>query len=234
MMNSLNKTARLTGLFWLLGAVATGFSLGYVRPRVLVSGDAAATVHNVMAFESLFRAGIASSILSQVFFLFLALAAFKLFRDINKTLAAVCLTSLLVGVGVGAVNSLNNLGALTLVTNPDYVRAFQPQQLNAIAMTFLRMNNYGIGLLEIFTAIFLFSFGLLIIRSRYLPWILGVLLMIGACAFPINTFTKILNPQFYPALMTQITMALNALGPLGTLLWLLVMGVRQTPKTSEV
>jgi hypothetical protein len=234
MMNSLNRTARLAGLFWLLGAITTGFSLGYVRPRVLVSGDAAATVHNVIAFESLFRAGIASSVLSQIFFLFLALAAFKLFKDVNRTLAAVCLSSLMVGVGVGVVNSLNNLGALTLVTNPDYVRAFQPMQLNAIAMTFLRMNNYGIGLLEVFTAIFLFSFGLLIIRSRYVPWILGVLLMIGACAFPVNTFTKILIPQFYPALMTQITMALNALGPLGTMLWLLVMGVREAQHTSKV
>ena len=101
----------------------------------------------------------------------------------------------------------------------------------AIAMTFLRMNNYGIGLMEIFTALYLFSFGLLIIKSRYIPRILGILLMIGACAFPINTFTKILMPQFYPLLMTQITMLLNAFGPPATILWLLIKGAKTQQET---
>lgn len=227
--NSLKKTARLAGLLWLLVAVTAGFSLIYVRPRLIVFGDAAVTVNNIIASESLFRAGIASFILSEIFLFLFGAATVKLFKGVNKTLTTVFLMSLLVSVGVGVVNSLNNLGALTLVTNPDYIRAFQPDQLNAIAMTFLRMNNYGIGLAEIFTAIFLFSFGLLIIRSGYMPRVLGILLMIGACAFPINTFTKILIPQFYPVLMTQITMFLNAFGPPASILWLLIKGAKVQP-----
>jgi len=67
---SLKQTARVAGLLWVLVAVTTGFSLIYVRPKVIVSGDAAATINNIIAFESLFRAGIASSILSQILFLF--------------------------------------------------------------------------------------------------------------------------------------------------------------------
>jgi hypothetical protein len=225
-LNSSKSAARLAGLLWLLVAVTAGFSLIYVRPRLIVSGDAATTVKNLIALESLFRAGIASFILSEIFLFFFGLTIFQLFKRANQTLAAICFASLLISASVGVTNSLSNLGALTLVTNPDYVRAFQPDQLNAIAMTFLRMNNYGIGLAEIFTAIFLFCFGLLIIRSGYLPKILGILLMIGACAFPINTFTKILVPQFYPVLMTQLTMLLNALGPPATILWLLIKGAK--------
>jgi hypothetical protein len=225
-MNSSKNTARLAGLLWLLVAVTTGFSLGYVRPKLIVFADAAATVSNIIAFESLFRIAIVSSILSQIFFFFFGLTAFRLFKGVNKTLATVFLASLLVGVAIGVANSLNNLGALVVVTNPAYLKAFQPEQINALAMTFLRLNNFGIGLLEIFTAISLFAFGLLIIRSGYLPQVLGILLMIGACAFPINTFTKILFPQFHPALLTQLTMLLNALGPPATILWLLIKGVR--------
>jgi hypothetical protein len=232
-MDSPKKTARLAGLLWLLIAVTAGFSLIYVRPRLIVFADAAATVNNILASESLFRAGIASSILSQILSLFFGLTIYKLFKGVNKTLATVCLTSLLVGVGVGSINALNNLAALVLVTNPDYVKAFQPEQLNALAMTFLRLNNYGIGLVEIFTAIYLFSLGLLIVRSRYIPRILGILLMIGACAFPINSFTKILLPQFYPVLMTRITMLLNAFGSPATILWLLIKGVKEQPPVSE-
>ena len=225
-MNSTKKTARLAGLLWILVGVTTGFSLGYVRSKLIVFADTAATATNIIASETLFRAAIVSSILTQIFLLFLGLTLFRLFKSTNKTLATVILASVLVAVAIGVSNSLNNIGAVTLLTNPDYLKAFQTDQINVLAMTFLRLNNFGIGLLEIFTAIFLFSFGLLIIRSGSLPRVLGILLMIGACAFPINTFTKIFIPQFHPALTTQLTMLFNAFGPLATMLWLLVKGVR--------
>src|SRR5258705_10931883 len=232
-MTSSKNTARLAGLLWILVGVTTGFSLIYVRPKLVVSRDPAATAANIMAFESLFRAAIASSILSQIFLLFFGLTIFQLFKGADKTLATVFLASVLVGVAIGVVNSLNNLGALLVLTNPDYLKAFLPDQINALAMTFLRLNNFGIGLVEIFSALFLFSLGLLIIRSLYLPRVLGILLMIGACAFPINTFSKILIPQFYPALITRLTMLLNAFGPLATMLWLLIKSVNEPQRISE-
>jgi hypothetical protein len=224
-MTSSKNTARLAGLLLLLTAATAGFGLVYVRSKLIVFGDAAATASNIIAFESLFRAGIASYILSQIFTLFFGVTIFRLFKGAGTTLATVFLASLLVSAGVGVVNSLNNVGALVVLTNPDYLKAFQPAQLNVLAMTFLRMNNFGIGFMEIFTALYMISFGLLVIRSGYLPRVLGILIIIGACAFPINTFTKILIPQFHPALMTRLTMLLNAFGPPATMLWLLIKGV---------
>jgi hypothetical protein len=234
-MNSSKNTARLAGLLWFLTAVTAGFSLVYVRSKLVVFGDAAATASNILAFESLFRAAIASYILSQVFSVFFGVTIFRLFKSAGKSLATVCLVSLLVSASVGVVNSFNNIGALVILTNPDYLRAFQPDQINILAMIFLRVNNFGIGLTEIFTALYMISFGLLIIRSGYLPRVLGILIIIGACAFPINTFTKILIPQFYPALMTRLTMTLNAFGPPATMLWLLIKGAKvQSPKDPAV
>ncbi len=230
---SQRKDARVAGLFWLLTAVTAGFSLVYVRPKVIVFGDAVATAGNIIAFESLFRLGIAAIILSTIFSLFFGLAIFRIFKDAYGALATVFLTSLLVGVGVAVVNSLNNIGALVVLGDADYLKAFQPDQLNALAMIFLRLNNFGIGLVEIFTALYMFTFGLLIIKSKYLPRILGILLMIGACAFPVNTFTKTLIPQFYPALMTQLTMLLNIFGAPATILWLLIRGVKGQQQISE-
>jgi hypothetical protein len=232
-MNSSKTTARLAGLLWILVGVTTGISLGYVRSTLIVFADAATTATNIVASESLFRAGIVSSVLTQVFLLFLGLTLFRLFRRTNKTSATIILASTLVAAAVGVANSLNNIGAVTVLTNPDYRKAFQPEQINALAMIFLRLNNFGIGLLEVFTAIFLFSLGLLIVRSGALPRVLGILLIIGACAFPINTFTKILMPQFHPALITQLTMLCNAFGPLATMLWLLIKGVDEQSLIGE-
>ena len=231
-MYSNQKTARLSGLFWLLVAVTTGFSLGYVRSKLIVSSDVATTVSNIIAFESLFRAAIVSAILSQIFFLFFGLTTFRLFKGVSQTLTTIFMAAVVVAVAIGAVNTMNNFGALWVITNPDYLKVFQAEQVNLLAMTFLRLNNFGIGLLELFSAISLFSLALLIIRSGYLPRIIGVLLLIGACAFPINSFSKIMLPQFHPALMTQLTMLLNAVGPPAAILWLLIKGVReQTNKT---
>lgn len=232
-MNSSKNTARLAGLLWVLIAVTTGFSLVYVRPKLIVFADAAATANNILACESLFRAAIASGILGQIFTLFFGLTIFRLFKSVNDKLAMFFLTTLSVGVGVGIVNSLNNLGALVVLGDADYLKAFPREQLNALAMMFLRVNNFGIGLMEIFTALYLFSLGLLIKRSGYLPRILGILLMIGACAFPINTFTKILIPQFHPALIMQLTMILNAFGSPATMLWLLIKGMNEPRPLSE-
>ncbi len=105
--NSLKQTARLAGLFYLLQVLTIGFNLGYVRSTLIVAGDAAAT--NISANESLFRLAMASNIVSQIFLFFFGLTIFKVFKGVNKTLATVFLTSLLLSVGIAVVNSLNNL-----------------------------------------------------------------------------------------------------------------------------
>jgi len=155
--NSLKQTARLAGLFYLLQVLTIGFNLGYVRSTLIVAGDAAATAANITANESLFRLAIASNILAQIFLFFFGLTIFKLFKGVNKTLTTVFLLSLLLSVAIAVVNSLNNFGALLVLSNADYLKAFQPEQLKALMMIFLRLSNSGIGLLEVFSGFFLFS-----------------------------------------------------------------------------
>ena len=232
-MNSTKNTARLAGLLWFLSAVTGGLGLSYVRSSVIVVGDAAATAANIVASESLFRVAIVSSLFSQIFLFFLGLTLFHLFKEVNKVLATVCLTSAMMTVAIAVVNALNLFGALLVSSQPDYLKAFNPEQLNAMAMIFLRLANSGQGLLEIFWTPYYFSFGLLIIRSRFLPKILGILLMIMSVGFAINILTKILIPQFNPAIFTQLAMSLGALGGIPTILWLLIKGAKAQPLDTQ-
>lgn len=233
-MNSLKKTARLAGLFWVLSAATTFFNLQVVRLKLIVPGDAAATANNILANESLFRAGITSNLFSQLFLLFFGLTIFRLFKGVNKTWATVFLTSIVMTVTIAIVNVLNRIAALVLLSKVDYLNVFQQEQLNAMMMIFLRLNDHGQLLLEIFWGLFLFALGLLIVKSRFVPRILGILLIIQSFAFPINTFTKLLIPQFYPAIITQLTLLLFA--PLGvpTMFWLLIKGVKEQLRVNEV
>lgn len=233
-MNSSKNTARLAGLVWFLAAVTGGFSLVYIRSKVIVAGDAAATAGNITASEFLFRAAIVSNLFSQVFLFVFGLIMYRLFKEINKTWATVFLTSIMLTVAVAVVNVLNHFGALLVLSQADYLKAFTPEQLNAMAMIFLRLaNSFGQGLLEIFWTPYFFSFGLLIIKSRFFPKVLGILLMIMSVGYAINVFTKFLIPQFHPAMFTQLAMTLGALGGIPTILWLLIKGAKVQPSDGQ-
>jgi hypothetical protein len=224
-MGATMNRGRLAGLLWLLTTVAGGFGLFYVRSHVIVPGDAAATAANILASESLYRAAIVSSLVSQVLQFFLGLTLFDLFREVNKRLATVALASVLMSVGIAVVNMLNHFGALLLLSRPDFLKVFAPGQLEATALVLLRLaNGSGQGLLEIFWAPYYVSFGLLVIRSRFLPKVLGFLLMLMGVGFAVNILQKFLIPQLYPEMFTQLAMTLGALGGVPTMLWLLIKG----------
>lgn len=229
-----HNTTRLPGLLWFLSAVAGGFGLSYVRSNIIVPEDAAATAANIAASEFLYRAAIVSSLCSDVLLFFLGLTLFRLFKEVNRRLATVLLASVMMSVGIAAVNMLNLFGALLVLSRPDYLRAFTPEQLNAAALVFLKLaNGPGQGLLEIFWAPYYFSFGLLVIKSRTLPKTLGVLLMVMGVGFAVNVFEKFLLPQFYPVAFTRLAMTLGALGGLPTILWLMIKGAQVQPSDDQ-
>ncbi len=230
-MISNKTTGRLAGLLYLMAALSGGFSLFYIRSKVIVSGDAAATVANIMASEFLYRTAVVSNLLSQVFTFFFGLTLFQLFKDANKFWATVFLASVMMTVGLAVGNTLNHFEALLLLGQADYLKVFNPAQLNALAMTSVRLaNGSGQGVLEIFWTPYYFSFGLLVFKYRFLPRILGVLMMMMGIGYAINILDKFLVPQFHPLAFTRLAMSLGALGGIPTLLWLLIKGLNE-PRT---
>jgi hypothetical protein len=134
---------------------------------------------------------------------------------------------------IAIINSLNNIAALIILSKANYLNAFGQEQLYALAMIFLRLNNYGIGIAELFLMPYLCALGLLVIKSKFVPKILGIFLIAGSFGFLINTFTKILVPQFYPATFTQLAMLGGSLS-LPIVLWFLIKGVKEPSRMSEV
>ena len=221
------RTGRLAGLYWLLSAVAGGYGLSFVRGSVIVAGDAAATAANVTGDEFGYRVAIVGILLGQVLMVFFALAIYRLFRESHRPLATVFLTSVLMSVTVAVVNTFNHFGAILVLSQVEYLRAFTTEQLQAMAMVFLRMSNIGQGLLEIFWVPYFAAFGVLALKSGRLPKYCGVMMLAMSAGFVINLVDKFLVPQFHPALFTQIAMSFGALGGIPTILWLLIKGVRE-------
>ncbi len=225
-MNASVRTAKVAGILWISSALCGGLGLATIRGSVIVSGDAAATAANLAASELLFRCALVGNLLAQVCSMFAGLALYRLFREVQRPLAMVLLASTLMTVAVAVSNQAFNFGALLVLQPADYWKAFSVDQLHALAMFMLRMANAGQGLLELFWTPFYCCLGLLVIRTAYLPRILGMLLMLMGAGYAVNILNKCLAPQFYPALFTQGAMALGALGGLPTMFWLAIKGVR--------
>jgi hypothetical protein len=226
-MDSTKKQARLAGLFWLLAAATGGFGMFYFRSKVLMPGDAASTAAHITASAFFFRAAVVSNLFSQILLLFFGVTLVHLFKDVNKRIATVLLVSIIMSVALALVNTLSAVGALTIVSPANDLSSFSSGQRDAMALFLLKLSNTaGQGLVEMFWAPFFFSFGFLVIKSRFLPKILGVLLMIMSIGYAINVFTKFLVPHFYPEFFTQMAMLLGAAGGLPTIFWLLIRGAK--------
>src|SRR6266568_6140143 len=143
-MHPTNKAARVAGAVYLSMVLTAPFSLIYVPGKLIVRGNAAATAENVLAHETMFRLSILGDLVGQVIFICLAIALYRLFSGVNKIWAALMVALVLVSAAVGFVNTLNNIGALTLFHGADYLAVFDKPQRDALGMLFVRPHSQGI------------------------------------------------------------------------------------------
>ena len=218
--------SRRAGLLWLLAAVTGGVAMSYVRRHVYVPGDAVATARAIVSDPFRFRLAIVGALVSQLAMLFLALELYRVFAPAGRTLARVLLVSTAIGVGLASANQLPNLLALLWLGPDPYLRTFSQAQRETLVLVLLRVQNgAGQGVLEIFWTPFYVAFGLLALRTRAMPRVLGVLLVLMGTGFAVNILDKFLFPQFQPAFFTSLAMGLGALAGIPTILWLLIRGL---------
>jgi hypothetical protein len=191
----------------------------FVRQRLIVPGDAATTVNNIMASESLFRLTLVSDLIRHTFLILLPLVLYKLLKPVNKNIALLMVIFALVGFPIAMLNMLNHFAALLLLSGADYLTAFEADQLHAQVMFFLDLREYG-AFIPSFLALWLLPLGYLVFKSGFLPRILGILLMIGCFGYPIDAVLFLLFPN------SDATLSLFAfIGELLFALWLLIKGV---------
>lgn len=227
-MSSTQHQARVAGVLYLAVALIAPIGLLYVPGRLIVSGNATATADNIRASEWLLRLGIGSELVHQVIGVFLALALYRLFKPVDEGLAKqLLILGALVSVPVVFVNVLNDVAALVLLSGADFLSVFAQPELDALAYLFLRLHSRGITVASIFWGLWLFPFGLLVIRSGFIPRVLGYLLMIAGSAYLASAFATLLLPEYAP-LVARIALPLEV-GELPIVFWLLIWGARTRP-----
>jgi hypothetical protein len=191
-MRSTRQQARFAGLLYILMCVTGLPGLLFIPNALIVNGDAVATANHLRASATLFRLGIASELFHQVVFAYLALALYDLLRSVNRSLSTQLVLLVAMSVPIMFLNTLNELAALILVGAPPFLASFTRPQLDSLAFLFLRLHGEGIGVVDVFWSLWLVPFGLLVMRSGFLPRSLGVLLLAGATGAMVGAIGSVL------------------------------------------
>ncbi len=228
-MSSNRNPGRVAGLVYALLVVTGPFTLLYIPSALIVRGNATATASNILTHEMLFRTGIVADLIGSVFFIFVGLVFYRLFKGVSAAQALLLLSLVLVSTAVGFLNVLNNIAALLLFRGEPFLSVFDRAQLNALAMLFLRLHGQGILMDEVFWGLWLLPFGWLVIRSGVIPKFLGGWLILNGFAYIGTSFTGLLAPQYEGAVSKYTFPVL--FGELAVMLWLIVFGAR--PRLAE-
>jgi hypothetical protein len=216
------KIARLAGFLYIMYFI-TSLIANYFGNIVFV--DAPATLNTIIAHESLFRVGFVISLFSVVFLLLAAWALYVLLKPVNKNLALLLLLVNLGGFVIWCLSVLNLYGSLMLLSGADYLKVFQPDQLQAQALLFINLYKNGSVIAQIPYGVWLFPLGYLVFKSRFLPKILGILLIADCFGLLIYVLQRFLLPGYdvlsYPCLM------ISFIAEISLSLWLLIKGVKE-------
>jgi len=215
--------ARIGGILYLLIIVAGAFGQIFVRGTLVVPSDAVSTAQNIIASQSLWRIGITGDIMMHVFDIPIIVVLYVLLKPVNKNFALLGVLFNLIQTAVLVANKFNLVIPLFLLGNADYLKAFEPGQLYALAYLFVKAHDYGFGIGLIFFGFACLVYGYLLFKSGYFPKPLGVLLTIAGLSYLANSFTLILAPAYAERIVPVLALAL--IGELSFCLWLILKGV---------
>ncbi len=162
----------------------------------IVPGDATATARNISAAELTYRLGILTDFVALLLFIFLVVSLYNLLKGVDKWHAILMVLLVSVGVTIGLANLLNKVAPLILLSGAD----------------------------SVFWGLWLFPFGILVIRSGFFPRVLGILLLVAGFGYVTSSVTSIVLPA-YSHVVSQATMPL-LFGEFPIIFWLLIKGAK--------
>ena len=224
---SRRKVALTAGISLLLMAVLAPLAHFGVLQNLVVSGDAAATVGNIVADEGLFRLAIATLLVVTFLDIVVAWALYVLLKPVNETLALLVGWLRLAAPAVFAVALANLLDVANLLGNAE-PSTLQPDQLGAQVMASIASFGNGWDMSLAIFGLHLVGLGYLLFKSVAFPRFLGVLVVIAGGGYLADTFARILVPDF------EFTFSLiTFVGEALLIVWLFWRAIKGFPSETE-
>jgi len=223
--SSIQATARIAAALYLVITFAAIVAHGVVPGSLFVAGDAAATSNNIAASESLLRFGaIGSELVILLSEIVLSVLLYVLLRPVNRTLSLVAAVARLAMTTIHGLNLLNYFFVLQLLGGTGYLAVFSTDQLQALALLFINAHHYGFEIGIAFLSLHAVILGYLIFKSGYFPRLLGILFIVAAAGYLVDSFGQLLFARYPTTTPAYITIPI-ILGEIAFPLWLLIKGV---------
>lgn len=217
-LSSLQRKAKVAGFVYLLTFLMGGVA-EFADSRLVAIGDAAATSHNILAHPGLFWLGFAAYLIVLACYAAVTALFYEVFKPVNGSLSLLAAFFSLVGCGVQAAATFFYVAPLGLLESPHYLSVFREDQLQALAYMFFSVYGQAYSVGFIFFGFYCLLIGSLILRSTFLPRILGVLMMVAGCSW--LTFLSFpLANSLWPYVAVP-----GILGEGALTVWLLLKGV---------
>lgn len=216
--------ARTAGILYLIIIVFGISSEVFVRGSLIVSGDATATITNIMTSQALFRTGFLADSIMLLCDVAIAVLFYTLLKSVNKTLALTAAAFRLIQAAILGLNLLNYYAVVLLLNGNNSGAPLETNQLHSQVMLLLNMHSHGYDLGLLFFAVSNFILGYLIIKSIHFPSILGYGLQATAAIYLVGSYTKFMAPGYVSFVEPLYIIPLVA--ELSLCLWLLLKGIR--------
>lgn len=217
-LKGVRRRSRLAGVFYLVTIAAGVFAEVFVREAVMVRDDPAATAANIAAHEFLYRSGLVADLIMLSAYVAVTLLFLDLFQPVTKSVSLLAALFSMVGITVLAACSLTHAAPLLLLVDGNSTAALSEAPAQALALLALRMHSRGYQIADVFFGTYCILIGYLIVKSRLVPWLLGVLMMIGGTAYLGDSFAAFLWPTV-AARLANITIA-GGVAELALSVWL--------------
>jgi hypothetical protein len=190
---TLRQAALIAGFSYLVQTVAVPSEF-FIIPKLLVPHDVVQSTTNILTSRGLYFFGVFDYLVNFICDILIAWSLYYLFIPVSQSLSLLTALFQLVYTAAAIVAWLNLLTVFRILTTPQFASLFGSYQLHAQVQLLLSSWRYEwSGSLLIFSC-HLALLGYLIIRSGYVPKIIGALLVIDA----VNTTIGILHPYLYP------------------------------------
>jgi hypothetical protein len=194
----------------------------FLMKRVVVGGDA--TAANILAHEATYRAGFAFGLVGNVVYIALTVLFYLLFERVDRFISLLTMLVSLVGCTTQIVAGILELAPLVVLRDTRLAGAFEVAQLRAVALASLKIYSQTFHISFVLFALFDFLLGVLIFRSKLLPRVLGVLMMVAG----VVALTFLFPPLAVAIQPFVLAVGAGAEGAL--MLWLIVKGVNAAPR----
>ena len=218
------RYARIGGALYLAIILLGAFAEGFVANKLVVSGDAIATAHNILGSPGLWQLSVAGDLIVVLCAVPLLWIEYLLLKPVSKHVVLLALLFNLVSLAVEAISKLFLIVVVPTLGSPDYLKAFEPQQLQVLANLALRSHDVAFNIALIFFGFTCVVNGYLIFKSGYLPKFVGILMQIAGLSYLTACFAALFAPAFAD-LITPFILLPPLIGESSFCLWLLIKGV---------